>query len=126
MCDLYGFIYRFIKRYAMRYGGRSVKLLFVLSEEEGSQGLPLSDAASKFGLCLQDTLRRSDMILQSKPNQFFLFLPQLSEEDFPKVLQRILTAWEARAPHSGIRIEHAAEFTVHEVKIYDPAERRKP
>ncbi len=124
--EQFSFIYRFIKRYAMRYGGRSVKLLFVLSEEEGAQGLPLSDAASKFGLCLQDTLRRSDMILQSKPNQFFLFLPQLSEEDFPKVLQRILTAWEARAPHSGIRIEHAAEFTVHEVKIYDPAERRKP
>ena len=30
------------------------------------------DAAEKFELCLQDTLRKSDMILRHKPNQFYL------------------------------------------------------
>ena len=93
--EQFSFIYRFVRRFGMRYGGKAVKLLFVLSgkEGDGAQGQKLGDAAAKFGLCLQDTLRRSDIMLQSKPNQFFLLLPELSEEDYPKVLQRVMTEW---------------------------------
>ena len=117
-----------MKRFGMRYGGSVVKLLFVLSgkDGDGAQSQKIGDAAAKFGLCLQDTLRRSDIMLQSKPNQFFLLLPQLSEEDFPKVLKRIMAAWEAREPHSEVAIDYAVEYVIYEKKVYDHSERQKP
>jgi diguanylate cyclase (GGDEF)-like protein len=126
--EQFSFIYRFVKRFGMRYGGKAVKLLFVLSgkDGDGAQSQKIGDVAAKFGLCLQDTLRRSDIMLQSKPNQFFLFLPQLSEEDFPKVLQRIMAAWKAREPHSKVSIDYAVEYVVYEKKIYDHGEEPKP
>ena len=126
--EQFSFIYRFVKRFGMRYGGSAVKLLFVLSgkDGDGAQSQKIGDAAEKFGLCLQDTLRRSDIMLQSKPNQFFLLLPQLSEEDFPKVLKRIMAAWEAREPHSEVAIDYAVEYVVYEKKVYDHSERQKP
>jgi hypothetical protein len=65
-------------------------------------------------------------MLQSKPNQFFLLLPQLSEEDFPKVLQRIMAGWKAREPHSEVSIDYAVEYVAYEKKIYDHGEEPKP
>ena len=123
--EQFSFIYRFVKRFGMRYGGKAVKLLFVLSEKgaDGAQSQKLGDTAAKFGLCLQDTLRRSDIMLQSKPNQFFLLLPELSEADFPKVLQRIMAAWEARAPQAEINVDYAVEYVVYEKQIYEHREK---
>ena len=77
------------------------------------------EAADKFGLCLQDTLRKSDMILWYKPNQFFVILQNVSEEDFAIVFRRIMEVWTAGEHHTGIRIEHLTEFVVYEKENYD-------
>ena len=120
----FSFIYRFVRRFGKRYGGKATKLLFMLSEKEGCRSM--KDAAARFGLCLQDTLRRSDAILQSKPNQFFLLLPELSEEDCPKVVQRILTAWAATELSAGIEVEYASESFVYEKTAPRPREKTEP
>ncbi len=113
--EQFSFVYRFLKRFRKRYGGGDVQLLFILSEKDGggTQGETLKDAAAQFGLCLQETLRKSDIILQSRPNQFFLLLPELGEADFPDMLNRILKAWDATGRHDGIDVAHAAKFTVY-------------
>ena len=114
--EQFSFVYRFARRFYKRYGGMAIKMLFILSEEEtdAERGYSLNEAASKFGLCLQDTLRKSDMILQNKPNQFFVMLQELSVEDFPNVLQRIMKAWEATGCHVGIHVEHLMEHVTYE------------
>ncbi|MBR1553524.1 MAG: diguanylate cyclase [Schwartzia sp.] len=113
--EQFSFIYRFIKRFSKRYGGRYVKLLFILTAEDGeAQGKQLNDAVNQFGLCLQETLRKSDSILQSRRNNFFLLIPELSEKDFPGVLRRIMAAWEKTGAHIGIKVDYAVEFTVYE------------
>ena len=110
----FSYIYRFLKRFDMRYGGKSVKLLFVLSEEYPKDAGELCGAAAKFRDHLEKQLRRSDIILQNKPNQFFLLLPELSEEDGPKFIERILSEWEKTEHPVGIRIEYAIEYAVYE------------
>ena len=117
----FSLIYHFLRQFYKRYGGTVVKLLFILSEEDTAKELPysLKDAAEKFELCLQDTLRKSDMILRHKPNQFYVLLQNLSEEDFPIVFQRIMAAWQDGEHHEGIRIEHLAEFVSYEKENYD-------
>ena len=117
----FSLIYHFLRQFYKRYGGTVVKLLFILSEEDTAKELPysLKDAAEKFELCLQDTLRKSDMILRHKPNQFYVLLQNLSEEDFPSVFQRIMNTWEAEENHTGIHIEYLMEYVIYEKENYD-------
>ncbi|MBQ1470329.1 MAG: hypothetical protein IIZ29_05700, partial [Schwartzia sp.] len=119
--EQFSFVYRFVRRFYMRYGGMAIRLLFILSEEEtdGEREYSLKEAAEKFSLCLQDVLRKSDMILRSRPNQFFLLLQELSEEDFPIVFQRIMDAWEATDAHAGIHLDYIVDPVVYEKGAYD-------
>ncbi|MBQ7515791.1 MAG: diguanylate cyclase [Schwartzia sp.] len=110
----FSFVYRFIKRFASRYGGKMARLLFVLGTEDDEQRL--RKATEQFLEVLQKTLRRSDVILQSRPNQFFLLLPEQSEEDVPDVVGRIMAAWEKTEGHDRVRIGHAVEYTEYEKK----------
>ena len=116
----FSLIYHFLRQFYKRYGGTVVKLLFILSEEDTAKELPysLKDAAEKFELCLQDTLRKSDMILRHKPNQFYVLLQNLSEEDFQSVFQRIMNTWEAGENHAGIHIEYLMEYVIYEKENY--------
>lgn len=118
--EQFALFYRFIRQFYKRYGGMVVKLMFILSEENTEETRPYSlmDAAEKFGLCLQDTLRKSDMILRHKPNQFFVLLQNLPEEDFPIVFRRIMDAWEAGENHNGIHIEYLMEYVIYEKENY--------
>ncbi|MBQ1915286.1 MAG: diguanylate cyclase [Selenomonadaceae bacterium] len=119
--EQFSFVYRFVRRFYMRYGGKAIKLMFVLTSEKDDteREMSLKDASEKFAICLQDVLRKSDMILRSKPNQFFLLLQELSEEDFPIVFQRIMDAWEATDAHVGIHLEYIMEAVVYEKECYD-------
>ncbi|SDP17369.1 GGDEF domain-containing response regulator [Selenomonas ruminantium] len=119
--EQFSLLYRFVQQFYKRYGGMVVKLMFILSEEDTAEPRPytLTDAAEKFGLCLQDTLRKSDMILRHKPNQFLVLLQNLSEKDFPIVFRRIMNVWEAGKKHTGIHIEYLMEYVIYEKENYD-------
>lgn len=118
--EQFSLLYRFVQQFYKRYGGMVIKLMFILSEEDTAEPHPYSliDAAEKFGLCLQDTLRKSDMILRHKPNQFLVLLQNLSEKDFPIVFRRIMNVWEAGGKHTGIHIEYLMEYTIYEKENY--------
>ncbi len=109
--EQFSFVYRFIKRFGARYGGKAGRILFMLSGEDSDI---LRNTVWQFGECLQKTLRRSDIILHNKLNQYFLFLPELDEEDVPAVLGRIKEAWEAQPHDDSIRIEHVFEPVVYD------------
>ena len=118
--EQFSLLYCFIRQFYKRYGGMVVKLMFILSEENTAEAplCSLKEAADKFSLCLQDTLRKSDMILRHKPNQFLVLLQNLSEEDFPTVFRRIMEAWEAGEKHAGIHIEYLMEYVIYEKENY--------
>jgi hypothetical protein len=117
----FSLLYHFLRQFYKRYGGTVVKLLFILSEEKTAEVRPdsLKEAAEKFELCLQDTLRKSDMILRYKPNQFYVLLQNLSEEDFQTVFQRIMDTWKAGENRTGIHIEYLMEYVTYEKENYN-------
>ncbi len=100
--DQFSTIYRFIKRYYARFGGKVSNFLFVLSGDEPEA---LEQETAQFGECLKRTLGRSDLIVQNKPNQFFLLLPELSEHDSAIVMSRIMESWEKYPHDDSIHIE---------------------
>lgn len=113
--DQFSSIYRFVKRYIARNERNACKVLFVLS---GDDSEALKDAVKQFGECLKSNLRRCDVILQNKANEFFLLLPGLKEPNMPAVTGRIMRVWEASHPDAGIRIENfAAPVTYNRVEI---------
>lgn len=113
----FSFIYRFAKRFYTRHGGNAAKMLFILSKDGSRDARFLIEESERFCEVLQKTLRKSDFILQNKPNQFFLFLPELTEPNFPKVIHRIMDMWE-KCEHDGVKVEYIIEPIVYEASIY--------
>lgn len=104
--DTFFWCYRYIFRYAYRHKQDVTKMLFLLEVDEGRD---LADAAEAFLQVLQNAIRRIDIILQSKANQFFLVLPDLSERDSGNVVARIIHKWESTDQHGGTHISCEVE-----------------
>ena len=83
--------YRYIMRHVKRYRENVTNILFSLIPQNKEDDI--SDIVTEFGHILQEVLRRSDIILHSKPNQFFLMLPGLNSENTNIVTDRILKKW---------------------------------
>ncbi|MBQ7564412.1 MAG: diguanylate cyclase [Lachnospiraceae bacterium] len=107
--DAFAWIYRFLLRFMKRHNGLAMKLLFSLSTKDPGANLEFAEAVNHFGEILLKMLRKSDIVMQSKPNQFFLLLPDLSEKDAPIVLNRINKEWEKAEYADKIVITHVME-----------------
>ena len=61
----------------------------------------------EFGNTLQETLRRTDIILRWKQDQYFIVMPQIREADVPRVIERIMGSWGRKGYFDRLRIKHA-------------------
>jgi len=88
-------IYRFFSRYIESYKGHACKVLFTFSVLKEVDGLKktFGEMMEDFGDILKNILRKSDVVVQSKPNQFLLLLPEVDEEHLDSVLDRIEHGW---------------------------------
>ena len=101
MPEMDGFeTFRAIRELEESLGQRPVPVIFLTGE---------SEAAGRFGEALQNTLRSSDIIMQSHPNQFFMLLPELSEADVPAVASRVMDAWDALGYGGMVDVEFVSE-----------------
>lgn len=112
----FAFIYRFAKRFYTRHGGYAAKMLFVLSRDGSRDARFLIEESERFCEVLQKSLRKSDFILQSKPNQFFIFMPELKEPNFQKIIDRIMNMWE-KCEHDGVEVEYVIEPIVYDASF---------
>ncbi len=101
--DSFSWNYRFVMRFIKRYHGSAESLLFSISSKDPS--VDVASVASEFADILQKTLRKSDIIMQSRPNQFFLLLPEMKEGDVPGVINRIMRLWNETKYHEMATIQ---------------------
>lgn len=88
-------VYKFLIRYIQSYHGVAYKILFTLLPTVGGiSDEHIAELARAFGDMLSKSLRKSDIMMQSKPNQFFLLLPDLDEDHVQDVVQRITEQWK--------------------------------
>lgn len=102
--DAFSSNYRFIIRFLNRYGGSACRVLFRINAEENS--VIFSEIAAEFGNVLKNSLRKSDLIFRCNPDQFFVVLPLLTEEDVPELIGRVLEEWENTGLHERVKIEY--------------------
>lgn len=103
--DAFSWNYRFITRFIDRYDTIATKILFALSSDKNS--IASAETCLEFSRVMQKNLRRSDILYQNRPNQFFVVLPLLTLEDAPKVIDRIMSSWQKNGDNQNITINYS-------------------
>ena len=106
--EAFSWNYRFIIRFLKRYNGVVNRMLFRISANE--EGVVLQEAVAQFGNVLRNTLRKSDIIFQYRPNQYFVVLTNLKEKDTPGVVARIMNEWDKLGYQDKVKIEYTDSF----------------
>ncbi|MCR5357689.1 MAG: diguanylate cyclase [Lachnospiraceae bacterium] len=102
--EAFSWNYRLIIRLIKRYRTVAGRILF--SVESDKKDVIFSEIVAEFGNVLKNSLRKSDIIFQSKQNQFFVVLLQLTQKDTPKVIERVMKNWEKSGYHDRVKIDH--------------------
>ena len=112
--DAFGNIYRYMMRYLKRYNAEAYKLLFSIKGKSNDVGEDEVKAASDYlGDILKNSLRNSDLMMQTKPNQYFLLLPELTDRDLDSVIERIYEVWEEKDYHERFVLVYEIESIKH-------------
>ena len=105
--EAFGNVYRYMIRYMDRYSGTAYKLLYNIRFNTPDIAPEIKeDVVDHVRDMLQNSLRNSDIMMQVGINHFFLLLPEISEYNAHRVVERIERAWQAD------EYNHIAELTV--------------
>ena len=89
-------VYHFLIRYMQRYGGGACKVLLSVVPNDGDEsGENYRRLVEQLEKLLRRSLRNSDIIMQSKSNQFFVILPNVQDGQIASVINRTVDAWKA-------------------------------
>lgn len=92
--ESFGNVYRYMMRYIKRYQGKAYKFLVTIEIDEDVDPDAFVGIINQAEELLKRNLRNSDLMMQTKENQYFLLLPMVDEVDIPGVIERLKTAWK--------------------------------
>ncbi len=107
--DAFVFVYRFVMRYIKRYRKKACKILFTLEPASDLDKDRQVEYIQKFGGHVQNTLRKSDILTQTRKNQYLVFLTDMKEAHIAQVLGGILSPWY-RENAGVLGISYEVEF----------------
>ena len=109
--ESFGIAYRFMLRYVRSYRSVAYRALVTLNQKYDAYGVEeFVGISDEFGKIINHSLRKSDVMMQSKPNQYFLLLPELSEENIESVFARIRNEWKKTDYYDKTTIRFDAEL----------------
>ena len=109
--ETFTWIYRFMERFAARYHDPYTRMMFMLLDEGTESVEAYEEAMFQFGCIIQRILRKNDVITQNRANCFLLLLPELSEENAPMIIERVMAAWERSGYGKGIRVISRMDYS---------------
>jgi len=109
--DAFSYVYRYMIRYIQSYHGVVYKVLFTVNPVSGDVDQALfSTVVQQFGEKLNMSLRKSDIMMQTKPNQFFLILAEIDDNFIDGVIGRAMEQWYSISNCDIARISYAREL----------------
>ena len=91
--DAFSHVYRYVIRYIMRHHLGACKILFTLSKTDSINDREFKDACDEFGNHIRKSLRKSDILMRNRYNQYFVLLTDIREDSIKKVLSHIIDKW---------------------------------
>lgn len=92
--EAFGNVYRHMLRYLDRYHGLVFQVLFTVEMPKDSSESMRVEIMNRFRRQLQQSLRPSDMMLESGTNQIFLLLPEVQEGDIGNLIFSVINEWK--------------------------------
>ena len=93
--EAFGNVYRYMIRYMDRYRGTAYKMLFTAKlKHHDLSGSEKEKIMLSLRELLQESLRNSDIMMQIGDNHFFLMLPEISDYNVNRVIERVMHAWK--------------------------------
>ena len=107
--ESFAYVYRYIMRYMVRNQRHFYKVLFTLDPEEGAEYADYKTACDAFGDHIRESLRKTDILMRSRFNQYFVLLTDICENHIDIVTGKILRRWE-QSGGTGIGVTFETEF----------------
>lgn len=107
--DSFIHVYRFVMRYIMRYHRNACKLLFTLQPVGDQQDSEFAENCDKFCAHASGVLRKSDLVMQCRKNQIFIFLTDIKEDAIAQVVGNIIRTWN-RDKGEKLSVSYEVEF----------------
>jgi len=120
--DAFSDVYRYVMRYNVRNSRIAGKLLFTLDEVEGVDRQAYLDACDTFGNHIRDSLRKSDIFMRTRFNQYFVLLTEVRMDSLPLVCDHLIEKWEKdnagllsiTSEHELVVLDHRGEGQNHD------------
>ena len=92
--DDFGSVFRFMNRFINRYEIPAMEMIFIVEPlADTINAERLEEIVRVFGVTVNKQLRKSDLMMQNKHNQFLLLLPELDEGNANAVRERVLESF---------------------------------
>ena len=91
--EQFSYVYRYVMRYIVRNQRTACKALITLSKTESIDEELYRERCDMFGDHIRESLRKSDILMRSKSNQYFIFLTDIRESSIKKVLGNLIGSW---------------------------------
>lgn len=111
--EAFSWIYRFVDRFCSRHNCSVTKVLLSITYAGQKEAEEYMEAVYQFGCTLQNTLRKSDVILQCCSNCFLVLVPEMEEEYMEAILSRIREAWKESEYRDVVRIGYSARESIY-------------
>ena len=97
--DSFPYVYRYIMRYIVR-NHRSIGnvLLTLTKSESGIDQEQYSELCDQFAIHIRETLRKSDIFMRYKKNQYFVVLMDMHKDSFETVVKNVISKWMEAHP----------------------------
>ena len=107
--DAFSHVYRYVIRYIMRHHLGACKILFTLNKSDAVSDREFKDGCDEFGNHVRKSLRKSDILMRNRYNQYFVLLTDIREDSIKKVLSHIIDKWH-EAYKGNLVITYETEF----------------
>ncbi|MBR6045965.1 MAG: response regulator [Ruminococcus sp.] len=91
--DAFSYVYRYVMRYMTRNQKSVCKVLFTLTPGDGITDVHYKDLCDEFGNHIRESLRKSDILMRSRYNQYFVLLTDIRKDAISFVTGNILRKW---------------------------------
>ena len=107
--EIFSSVYQYIMRYIIRNQRKACKVLFTVSCSEETDPEEFEELSTAFGEHIKNCLRKSDILMRSRSNQYFVLLADIHEASVKTVVGNIARSWR-REHGDTLSIRYVTEF----------------
>ena len=91
--EMFSSVYQYIMRYIIRNQRKACKVLFNISSGAGTDNARYDELCVEFGEFIKNNLRKSDIMMRNRYNQYFVLLADIHEASVSMVIGNIIRGW---------------------------------